>query len=175
MDDTTLAGRAASGDEAAFELIVRRHADRVWRLARSVLSDDFAAEDAVQETFLKAHRSLGAFRGDAALSTWLLSICHRTCLDRVRRREAEVVPIERLRDRRSTDTQPDLSVAIEQALPTLSNEERRAFQLVDVLGFSRAEAADIEQVPASTLRSRLARARERLVNALQDDDMEHGT
>ena len=175
MEDTTLAGRAARGDEAAFELIVRRHADRVWRMARSILDDDFAAEDAVQETFLKAHRSLGGFRGQAALSTWLVTICHRTCLDRLRRREADVVPIDQLRERRAAESHADLSLAIEQALPTLSDEERRAFQLVDVLGYSRAEAAEIEQVPASTLRSRLARARERLVSALQDDDMEHGT
>ena len=175
MDDATLAKRAARGDDEAFELIVRRHADRVWRMARSLLNDDFAAEDAVQETFLKAHRALAGFRGDAALSTWLVSICHRTCLDRLRRRDAEVVPIDRLRSERTTETHADVAVAIEQALPSLSPEERRAFQLVDVLGYSRAEAADIEQVPASTLRSRLARARERLVSALQDDDMEHGT
>jgi RNA polymerase sigma-70 factor (ECF subfamily) len=167
MDDSALAGRAAEGDDAAFELIVRRHTDAVWRFARSTLRDDGSAEEAVQDTFLKAHRALGSFRGDAALRTWLISICHRTCIDRLRRKRFDVVPLEEVREQRARDDQHELRLWLEQALAELPEDERQAFTLVHVLGYSREEAAEIVEVPPSTMRSRVGRARERLAAAME--------
>jgi len=170
MDDWGLIERSRAGDAAAFELLVRRHTDAVWRAARGFLRDDFAAEEVVQDTFLKAYRGLGSFRGDAAVRTWLVSICHRSCVDRSRRRQAEVVSLDHARRLRARDDSADLRMAIEAALPALTDDERRAFVLVDVLGYSREEAAEIAGVPSSTMRSRLARARRRLVEALQEGE-----
>lgn len=167
MEDNSLAARAADGDEAAFELLVRRHTEGVWRLARSILRDDFEAEEAVQDTFLKAHRALASFRGEAAFRTWLLAICHRTCLDRLRLRRAAVVPLALVRERCAEEDMPDIRLALEQILNGLSEDERRAFVLVHVLAFSREEAARICEVPASTMRSRVARARERLAALIE--------
>lgn len=166
MEDTELATRAAEGDDAAFELIVRRHTDAVWRFARSTLKDDGTAEEAVQDTFLKAHRALGTFRGDAALRTWLVSICHRTCLDRLRRKRLDVVPLEQVREQRGRDERHELRLWLEEALGELPDDERQAFTLVHVLGYSREEAAEIVEVPPSTMRSRVSRARERLAIAM---------
>ena len=166
MDDADLLSGAARGDETAFELLVRRHTEAVWRLARSLLPDDFTAEEAVQDTFLRAYRALGSFRGESAVRTWLLSICHRTCLDRLRLKRAKVVPIEHLRRERAREDPTDLRISLEQALQRLPEEERRAFVLVHVLSYSREEAAEICGVPSSTMRSRVARATERLAESL---------
>lgn len=174
-DDAVLVGRAAAGDELAFEVLVRRHTETVWRMARSLLDDDFAAEEAVQDTFLKAHRGLARFRGEAAVTTWLLSICNRCCIDRLRLRRADVVPLEHLREQRAREDTAELRLSIERALPALAPADRQAFTLVDVLGYSREEAAAIAAVPSSTMRTRVARARARLVDALTPDlDAEEG-
>lgn len=158
--------RAAAGDDLAFENMVRRHTDAVWRLARANLRDDFAAEEVVQDTFLKAHRALGSFRGESSVQTWLLAICQRTCIDRARRKQATLVSLDEARRARAREEQPELAVAIVQGMERLSPDERRAFTLVDVLGYSREEAARIVGVPASTMRSRVAKARLRLMDAL---------
>lgn len=155
MEDISLVARAADGDEAAFELLVGRHTESVWRLARSILHDDFEAEEPVQDTFLKAHHALASFRGEAAFRTWLLAICHRTCLDRLRLRRAAVVPLALLRDRRAAEEMPDIRLPLEQTLAGLSEDERRAF---------------VCEVPASTMRSRVARARERLAALIEAGD-----
>lgn len=161
-----LVERAAAGDDVAFETMVRRHADAVWRLARANLRDDFAAEEVVQDTFLKAHRALAGFRGDASVRTWLLAICQRTCIDVSRRKRPTVVPLDEARRTRARDSEPELGIAITQGMERLSPDERRAFTLVDILGYSREEAAQIVGVPASTMRSRVANARLRLMDAL---------
>ncbi|HVM08104.1 MAG TPA: sigma-70 family RNA polymerase sigma factor [Acidimicrobiales bacterium] len=170
MDDVELVKRANGGDEAAFELLVRRHAPAAWRLANTLLRDAFAADEAVQDAFVKAHRSLHTFRGDAAFSTWLLSITRRVCIDRLRLKRAEVVSLDEARRERAAVTDAALRVAIEQAVAELPDVEREAFVLVDVLGHSREDAAVIVGVPASTMRSRVTRARERLADALTDAD-----
>lgn len=167
-DDTELVRQAADGDDAAFELLVRRHTDAAWRMARSMLRDDFAAEEAVQDTFLKAHRNLHTFRGDAKVSTWLLSICRRSCLDRLRLKRHETVELDETRHEGGSEDRTDLRLAVEQALKDLPDEEREAFVLVEVVGHTREEAADIVGVPPSTMRSRVSRARDRLARALGD-------
>jgi RNA polymerase sigma-70 factor (ECF subfamily) len=69
--DLAIAGRIAAGDRAAFVLLMRKFNRRLYRLARAVLRDEAEAEDAVQEAYLSAYRSIGRFRGESALSTWL--------------------------------------------------------------------------------------------------------
>ena len=168
MDDSALIASAASGDELAFELLVRRHTDSVWRVARSLLHDNAAAEEAVQDTFLKAYRALGRFRPGAPVRTWLLVICHRTCIDQLRTRRAGVVSLDELRQVRSRQVSPDFQMAFRSAMEALPARQRQAFALVAVLGYNRDEAAEIANVPASTMRSRMQRARALLAEALSD-------
>jgi RNA polymerase sigma-70 factor (ECF subfamily) len=172
MDETAVVDRARGGDAAAFELLVRRHTDAVWRLARSSLGDAHAAEDATQETFLKAYRSLGSFRGDAAVRTWLLSICHRTCLDVHRRAGAatQVVSLDEARHARTRADSIELRLTIDHTVSRLPDNERIAFTLVDMLGHSSEDAAAVVGVPASTMRSRVGRARRQVIEAIRDDE-----
>jgi RNA polymerase sigma-70 factor (ECF subfamily) len=152
-DDLDLARRAAGGADLAFEILVRRHTEAVWRLAYGMLRDHGAAEDVTQDVFVKAYQALARFRGEAAFRTWLLAIAHRTCLDALRRRSAEVVPLERARHERAREADQATRAALTAAVEALPEGERRAFLLVDVLGLSREEAAAVSGVPASTLKS----------------------
>lgn len=170
MDDHDLIERVRRGDGAAFELLVRRHSGAAWRFARSLLHDDFAADEAVQDAFLKAHRALPSFRADAAFQTWLFTIVRRMCLDRLRSRKPPVVSLDEARHVRARRDSALLRLVIEQAMAELPVLEREAFALVDVLGHSRESAASIVGVPASTMRSRVARARERLAESLAEPD-----
>jgi RNA polymerase sigma-70 factor (ECF subfamily) len=94
LSDVELAARAAGGDEAAFEQIMRRHNRLMFRSARSILKSDAETEDALQEAYLRAWRSLAGFRADAKLSTWLVRIVINESLSRLRRRSAQVIPME---------------------------------------------------------------------------------
>src|SRR3954463_1790406 len=93
--DAALARRIAAGDRAAFEVLMRRHNRRLYRLARATLRDDAEAEDALQDAYLPAYRSRRPLRGDAALSTWLSRLVLNECYGRLRRhaRRENVVPI----------------------------------------------------------------------------------
>ncbi len=95
LDDRELARQVAGGDRGAFELIMRRYNRRLYRLACAVLRNDAEAKDALQEAYLHAYRSMGQFRGDAALSTWLSKLVLNECNARARRaaRRENIVPM----------------------------------------------------------------------------------
>ena len=86
-DDAELVRLVAAGDRDALRTLMRRHNQRLYRTARAILRDDGEAEDAVQEAYLLAYRSIGSFRGDARLSTWLVRIVVNEALGRRRKRE----------------------------------------------------------------------------------------
>src|SRR5258706_14851765 len=94
LSDPELAQRIASGDKDAFELLMRRHNQILYRTARSILRDDAEAEDAVQEAWLLAYRAIGNFRGDAKLSTWLVRIVVNEAIGRARKRSRGVEGIQ---------------------------------------------------------------------------------
>ena len=177
VEDRDLVLRARRGDDHAFELLVRRHTDTVWRFARRLVSDDATAEEVVQDTFVKAYRGLERFRGDASVTTWLYAICHRACLDRRRRRHLEVVPLDTARHApaaTAVGARIEDRVTLDAALALLPDDERVAFTLVSVFGYSHEEAGTVTGAPPSTMRSRYARARTRLAAALLDDERELG-
>src|SRR5215471_6120579 len=78
-DELAMARRVASGDRIAFELLMRRHNRRLYRLARAYLRDDSEAMDALQDAYLNAYKSIGSFRGDSAPFTWLSRLVLNEC------------------------------------------------------------------------------------------------
>lgn len=167
--DAALAARAAGGDISAFETLVGRHYLGVWRLAFLIVRDEMLAEEVAQDTFLRAHRGLAEWRGEASLRTWLHSICRRLCIDRARlkRVPTEVAPDLEAVGGSTSETEAladhfDLWAAVER----LPDDDREAFLLVDHYGYSSFEAAALLEVPASTVRSRVKRSRKRLAVAL---------
>jgi RNA polymerase sigma-70 factor (ECF subfamily) len=168
--DAVLASRAAGGDHEAFALLYHRNKHDVWRLASFRLGDPHEAEDALQETFLRAYRALSDFHGDDTARPWLLAICRNVCLDRLRSRRARgfaFLEDEDGAEAVATRTDVDSGLDLRRALAGLPAEDAEAFFFVDVLGLRSHEAAGVLGLRASsTLRSRLDRARKELARAL---------
>jgi RNA polymerase sigma-70 factor (ECF subfamily) len=183
-DDAALVERCRAGDVAAFEPLVEKYRQRVWRLAYNVLRDREEAWDVAQEAFIKAYQALPSFRGQSAFYTWLYRIVMNVAADRGRSRGAqgrafgtERVPEEDwervLSDQNPGDESPDEAAArtedrakIMKALDTLSEDHRRIVMLSDLEGLSYREIAETLDIPMGTVMSRLHNARKRLRDAL---------
>jgi RNA polymerase sigma-70 factor (ECF subfamily) len=184
-DDAALIERCRAGDVAAFEPLVEKYRQRVWRLAYNLLRDREEAWDVAQEAFIKAYQALPSFRGQSAFYTWLYRIVMNVAADRARSRGArgrafgtERVPEEEwdrvLSDQNSADEAPDAAAArreqrrkIDQALDTLPEHHRQIVVLSDLEGLSYREIADTLEIPMGTVMSRLHNARKRLRDALK--------
>jgi RNA polymerase sigma-70 factor (ECF subfamily) len=182
-DDTVLIERCRAGDVAAFEPLVEKYRQRVWRLAYNVLRDQEEAWDVAQEAFVRAWQALPNFRGQSAFYTWLFRIVMNVAADRARSRAARgrAFGTERIAEEdwdrvlvdQPNETPPDAAAAgaekrekIERALATLSEDHRRIVVLSDIEGLSYKEIADVLEIPMGTVMSRLHNARKRLKTAL---------
>ena len=162
---------ALEGDDHAVRELVRRTQPAVWRLC-TALGSTGEVDDLVQETYLRAFRSLPSYRGDAPVQAWLLSIGRRVCADHVRSRTRQRRLVDRITHVRAHDTEPTGDVAgsgeaLDQFVAALSPERRDAFVLTQIVGLSYEEAADVIGCPIGTIRSRVARARIDLLDALR--------
>ena len=162
------AALARDGDHAAFERLVRATQADVWRMCRHLASRD-TADDLAQETYLRAWRALPGFRGEASARTWLLAIARRVAADHVRTsfrhcHTIDTAPPEALCPDDTGAVDVDLLIA------GLDDDRRLAIFLTQRLGLSYAEAAAVCDCPIGTIRSRVARARQELVDALQIAD-----
>lgn len=170
-DLTRCALRAAHGDHAAAETLIRQTQQSVWRMLANLTGPDVAA-DLTQETYARAFTSLTRFRGDSSARTWLLAIARRVAADHLRRRRARPSIVGGSDwQRRAEQRQPrlpelDEAVALRQALALLDLQRREAFVLTQITGLSYAEAAQVCGCHIGTIRSRVARARDDLRAAL---------
>ena len=171
MDDATrLFLDAGDGDPTAFAAFVRSTQADVWRFCAHLVDVD-AADDLTQEVYLRAVRGAQGFRGDASARTWLLALARNVAADEIRtRRRRRRVPLPR-----QEPTQEGTgTVELDDLVASLDEERRAAFVLTQILGLSYAEAAEACGVPVGTIRSRVARARERLVELVADPDLAAG-
>ena len=185
LSDPDLVERVRAGDAAAFELIMRRHNRRLFRLARSVLRNGAEAEDVVQETYVRAFVKLDDFRGPEGFPAWLARIAYNEALGRVRGWDRVVLLDDYVNDgdgdadaRRietMTSRQPDperltgngeLRRLLEDAIDALPDDFRAVFVLRAVEGMSVAETAEALAIPPQTVKTRFHRARHRLQEAL---------
>jgi RNA polymerase sigma-70 factor, ECF subfamily len=169
--DSELLRRHVAGDSDAFGELFRRHRDRLWAVALRTVGDPEEAADALQDAMVSAFRRAADFRGDSAVTTWLHRIVVNAALDRLRRRA--VRPVVSAGDEQAfealvaQDSDParaaDTRLDVDSALRTLPPQQRAALVVVDMLGFSVADAAVILDTSPGTVKSRCARARARLV------------
>ncbi len=181
-DELTLARRVANGEQAAFELLMRRYNRRLYRLARASLRDDSEAKDALQDAYLNAYRAIGSFRGEATLSTWLSRLVLNECGIRQRRsaRRRDIIPFVSS-DANSSATEsvadvaetPDHAAArtqmraiLESKVSALPEALRVVFVLRSVEELSVAETAEALGIPQDTVRVRHFRAKGMLREAL---------
>jgi RNA polymerase sigma-70 factor (ECF subfamily) len=166
-------GVVADGLEEQFEALVASHRDRAVGLAwRLVGGDAAAAEDVAQEAFLKAHRALGHFRGEAKLSTWFYRILVRQAATYRRWRAVREVwgaePPEPADPGAEVRGDPGLRRRIAQAVDGLTRRQREAFVLVHLEGLSLREAAEVMGSRVGTVKSHLHRALAQLRRELAD-------
>jgi RNA polymerase sigma-70 factor (ECF subfamily) len=181
--EAELVSRAASGDGAAFEILMRRHNQLLFRTARSIIRSDAEAEDAVQEAYLRAWRALGSYRAESRLSTWLVRIVTNEALGRLRRTGAQVIPLEAAmttpepRDQDVLTDAPDrgpeqallrvqLRKMVEARIDLLPEAYRTVFMLRAVEEMSVEEVAKALDIPEATVRTRFFRARSLLRESL---------
>lgn len=170
-DITRWALAAANGDDHAMGMFVRATQTSVWRLCAH-LGNYWAADDLTQESYLRAFRSLPSFAARSSAKTWLLSIARRVCADHVREqrrapaliRRAHIAPEPEQAEPQAGDF--TTYAALRDLVDQLEPQRKEAFVLTQVLGASYAEAAEVCRCPIGTIRSRVARAREDLVAAV---------
>lgn len=179
--EQALVARAQRGDVAAFETLYRTNAPRVHALALRLTGDAREARELTQDVFVHAWRRLTAFRGDAALASWLHRITVNTLFMRVRgdRRRAARIRTDSDRDERdgAVDTDgeqgsvPAVDIAqavdLERAIAALPPGARQVFVLHDVVGYRYDEIAELTGLAEGTLRAQLHRARRLLMEALE--------
>ncbi len=177
--DALLVARARDGDRDAFEQLVRRHAERLYAVVLRFGAPPAEAEEIVQETFLRAWRSIGRFKGDAQFFTWLYRIGINEAKRHMARRGTRLAqvasddgPLEALADPsqsppRQTE-QVDLRRALERAVRALPEDYRAPLVLRDIEGLSTAQAADVMQLGEAAFKSRLHRARLAVREAMED-------
>ena len=175
LTDSDVVQRVRAGEKALFEVLVRRHDQRVYRTIRSILRDEGEVEDAMQQAWLQVYLHLGEFAGTAAFSTWLVRIAANEALQRLRRRS----PLTALSEEGEEDTvdthaeNPEERASsheavrlVERAVDELPAHYRSVFMLRDVEGLSTADAASALGIGEEAAKVRLHRARARLRESL---------
>ncbi|HUH41252.1 MAG TPA: RNA polymerase sigma factor [Castellaniella sp.] len=190
QDDLALFQRAADGDVPAFDQLMRRYNQRMYRTARSILRDEMDAEDAVQEAWWKAYQHLKDFRAQASPATWLTRIVINEALMRLRRNKSRdaviqlsdsdpqvhesMKTLEPLSTALPATSQPDQLVwraelrrLIEQQIDALPDSYRAVFMMRGVEGMSSAEVAQALEISEAAVRVRYMRARRLMQGGLQ--------
>ena len=164
--------RCLSGDLDAFAEVVARHQDRLMWTAYHLLGDREEAADAVQETFLRAYRALDGFGGEGYVGAWIGRIVVNVCVSLLRARAARPVADHGRWDWGATEgryAQAEQRMVLTAAMAQLDMQDRAILLLRHVHGLSSQEIGPAVDLPATTVRSRLARARATLRALLPDD------
>jgi RNA polymerase sigma-70 factor (ECF subfamily) len=172
LSDGAVVDRVLSGETALFELLMRRHNQRLYRAARAILRDDAEAEDVMQQAYVNAYRHLRQFDGRAAFSTWLMRIAVNEAVARARRRgryapldsddrsRIEVaVPTGSNLDPERLASSREIGALIEAAVDRLPDGQREVFVLRQIEEMSTAEVAESLGINEAVVKTRLFRAR----------------
>lgn len=165
VPDEVLVRRWQKGDLSGASVAIQRHERMVFAAAMRLLRNPADAEDAVQETFLRAHERIGTLRDGAALPGWLRQTCVRLCIDQLRR----IRPLDLGgADHDAVDPRPgaperaelrDVLERFEAALDTLPRGQRVVVVLRDVEGFDTRATAELLNISSDAVKMRLSRAR----------------
>lgn len=180
-DELLLAQRAAEGDERAFDRIMRRYNQRLFRLAVSIVGEQGEAEDILQESYVRAYYRLSSYTGQGGLGAWLARIVRNEAIDRLRTRSSRrrrislesdlgyqfdgpgfvgTAPAEEmLSSPEMAAERDDMKQILERAIATLPVQFRTVFMLREVEGLSVEETATYLGIPAATVKTRDHRAR----------------
>lgn len=157
---------AREGDDVAVRALVRATQPAIWRLCSS-LGSPTAAEDLVQDTYVRAFRSLDRYRGESPVLPWLLAIARHVCADHVRSQVRQRRLVDRLVSYHDGSHARHDANHVDELVQQLDPDRREAFVLTQVVGLSYEDAAAALGCPIGTIRSRVARARADLMAAIE--------
>lgn len=165
---TALALRARDGDRQALNRFIQLTQGDVWRMCRHMV-DANSADDLTQDVFERAISALHRLTPDSNAKSWLLGVARHVCIDEIRRRVRRTKrdDLYRASIDRETEVTSELSIEWREQLSKLDEEKRLAFVLTQVVGLSYEEAAEVAGCPVGTIRSRVARARLELLDAVK--------
>jgi RNA polymerase sigma-70 factor (ECF subfamily) len=175
LDDRDVIARVLAGDRAAFEILVRRHNQRMFRAARAITRTDVDAEDVLQQAWLCVYKNLAQFRGDASFPTWATRIAVNEAIALTRKRPmvAEVVDA-------ASEAAPDTDLAraqvgalLEHCLANIPQGNREVMVLRDILELDTAETAACLGLTEEAVRVRLHRARAAIAAAVTEQLADH--
>ncbi|MDF2443145.1 MAG: polymerase sigma-70 factor, subfamily [Subtercola sp.] len=172
-DDRTLAGRAADGDVRAFEVLVRRYSPLMRAYATRVLGSNDETDDVVQESFITAWQQLSTLEDPSVVRSWLMRIVSRRSIDRIRARRIHVDIDDHEQEAPQSSSPPQVAeahsreAALSQALDTMPAEQRQCWILKEIAGYSYDDIARELDLPVSTVRGVLARARKNLIREME--------
>lgn len=152
--------------------MLRRHHSRIHAICRRIAANDADAQDATQEALLAIVRGLGRFDGRAAFGTWAYRVATNACLDELRRRNRRPLPVAEIADAAAHgahdghDARLADRLLVDAALQTLPEDFRAAVALRDLCDLDYAQISEVLNIPAGTVRSRIARARAALAEQL---------
>lgn len=180
VSDEDVVRRVVAGDAASFEILMRRHNQRVYRAIRAVLRRDSAdVEDAMQQTYLQAYRALATFEGASSFGTWITRIAMNVALGLVRRQRIATVELSAEVDemtRGARDEGPEHGASrreaaelLERAISRLRDDHRVVFMLREVEQLSTAETAEVLDLSEENVKVRLHRARLALREILAEE------
>ena len=178
LTDEAVVARVLDGETALFEVLMRRHNQRVYRAARAILRDESEAEDVMQQAYVNAYTHLRQFDGRAQFATWLTRIAVHEALARARRRGRSqplddsfvetFMPIQPSPDPERQAFARELGALIESAVDRLADGYREVFMLRQVEGLNTSETAQVLNVSEDVVKTRLVRARAALQRDLLD-------
>jgi RNA polymerase sigma-70 factor (ECF subfamily) len=178
MTDEEIVRKVIEGEPALFEILMRRYNQRLFRVTRSIVTNDLEAEDITQDAYVRAYEHLNQFEGRARFSTWLTKIAIYEAYARVRRIDHHKVDsISGLKDgglgMESTARNPEqqiydgeLKMVLEKAFDALPDDYRSVFMMREIEGLSTAETAECLDISEENVKIRLYRARTSLQREL---------
>ena len=171
LSDEEVVRRVIEGEPALFEILMRRYNRRLFRVTRSIISNDLEAEDIIQDAYVRAYEHLTQFEGRARFSTWLTKIAIYEAYARVRRIDYKKVDSISILEGQGLDVKArgrdpeqqmydgELKVVLEKAVDALPQDYKSVFMLREIEGLSTAETAECLEISEENVKTRLHRAR----------------
>ena len=178
LSDEEVVQRVIQGEPAHFEILMRRYNRRLFRVTRSIVTNDLEAEDIIQDAYVRAYEHLHQFEGRAKFSTWLTKIAIYEAYARVRRFDYQKVDSISVLEGQGMDVKAkgrdpeqqiydgELKMVLEKAFDALPNDYRSVFMLREIEGLSTAETAECLEISEENVKTRLHRARAQLQREL---------
>lgn len=182
MNEAELISGLRQGNEPAFRWLVNNLSHRIHHTVLNIVQDRDDAEDVLQETFIQVHGSIGSFKGESTLSTWVHKIAIRKALEKLRKRKTRqriqsVIPWWMPNEKRSVDVvemnpgiaaeNKEKATALYKAIAQLPDKQQLAFTLIRIQGMKHEEATEIMGLGVKAIESLLSRAKENLKKKLE--------